>query len=151
MNYAQILADELGIRASQAQAVIDLIDAGNTIPFIARYRKEAHGSLDDTVLRSLAERLEYLRGLDKRREEILRSISDQDLLTDALKQKIESAKTLAELEDILSPVPPEAPHARDDCEGTRSRAACDVHSPSADARRRAFRGKEIPFRRASGR
>ncbi len=106
MNYAQILADELGIRASQAQAVIDLIDAGNTIPFIARYRKEAHGSLDDTVLRSLAERLEYLRGLDKRREEILRSIADQDLLTDALKQKIESAKTLAELEDFYRPFRP---------------------------------------------
>ena len=106
MNYAQILADELGIRASQAQAVIDLIDAGNTIPFIARYRKEAHGSLDDTVLRSLAERLEYLRGLDKRREEILRSIADQDLLTDALKQKIESAKTLAELEDLYRPFRP---------------------------------------------
>ena len=106
MNYAQILADELGIRASQAQAVIDLIDAGNTIPFIARYRKEAHGSLDDTVLRSLAERLEYLRGLDKRREEILRIIADQDLLTDALKQKIESAKTLAELEDLYRPFRP---------------------------------------------
>ncbi len=106
MNYAQILADELGIRASQAQAVIDLIDAGNTIPFIARYRKEAHGSLDDTVLRSLAERLEYLRCLDKRREEILRSIADQDLLTDALKQKIESAKTLAELEDLYRPFRP---------------------------------------------
>ena len=106
MNYAQILADELGIRASQAQAVIDLIDAGNTIPFIARYRKEAHGSLDDTVLRSLAERLEYLRGLDKRREEILRSIADQNLLTDALKQKIESAKTLAELEDLYRPFRP---------------------------------------------
>ena len=106
MNYAQILADELGIRASQAQAVIDLIDAENTIPFIARYRKEAHGSLDDTVLRSLAERLEYLRGLDKRREEILRSIADQDLLTDALKQKIESAKTLAELEDLYRPFRP---------------------------------------------
>ncbi len=106
MNYAQILADELGIRASQAQAVIDLIDAGNTIPFIARYRKEAHGSLDDTVLRSLAERLEYLRGLDKRREEILRSIADQDLLADALKQKIESAKTLAELEDLYRPFRP---------------------------------------------
>ena len=106
MNYAQILADELGIRASQAQAVIDLIDAGNTIPFIARYRKEAHGSLDDTVLRSLAGRLEYLRGLDKRREEILRSIADQDLLTDSLKQKIESAKTLAELEDLYRPFRP---------------------------------------------
>ena len=83
-----------------------MIDAGNTIPFIARYRKEAHGSLDDTVLRSLAERLEYLRGLDKRREEILRSIADQDLLTDALKQKIESAKTLAELEDLYRPFRP---------------------------------------------
>lgn len=106
MNYAQILASELGIRPAQAQAVIDLLDAGNTIPFIARYRKEAHGSLDDTVLRALAERLEYLRGLDKRREEILRSIADQNLLTDALKQKIESAATLSELEDLYRPFRP---------------------------------------------
>ena len=106
MNYAQILASELGIRPAQAQAVIDLLDAGNTIPFIARYRKEAHGSLDDTVLRALAERLEYLRGLDKRREEILRSIADQNLLTDALKQKIESAATLSELQDLYRPFRP---------------------------------------------
>ena len=106
MNYAQILSSELGIRPAQAQAVIDLLDAGNTIPFIARYRKEAHGSLDDAVLRALAERLEYLRGLDKRREEILRSIADQQQLTDALRQKIESAATLSELEDLYRPFRP---------------------------------------------
>ena len=123
MNYAQILADELGIRASQAQAVIDLIDAGNTIPFIARYRKEAHGSLDDTVLRSLAERLEYLRGLDKRREEILRShrrSGSPDRRAEA--ETSNAAETLAELEDLYRPFRPEAPHARDDRAGTRSRA-----------------------------
>lgn len=106
MNYAQILASELGIRPSQAQAVIDLLDAGNTIPFIARYRKEAHGSLDDTVLRALAERLEYLRGLDKRRGEILAALAEQNLLTDALKAKIESAKALSELEDLYRPFRP---------------------------------------------
>ena len=106
MDYAQILASELNIRASQAQAVIDLIDAGNTIPFIARYRKEAHGSLDDTVLRTLAERLEYLRGLDKRREEIVRSISEQNQLTDALQKKIDAAETLSELEDLYRPFRP---------------------------------------------
>ena len=106
MDYAQILAAELNIRPNQAQAVIDLIDAGNTIPFIARYRKEAHGSLDDTVLRTLAERLEYLRGLDKRREEIVKSISEQNQLTDELQKKIDAAKTLSELEDLYRPYRP---------------------------------------------
>ena len=67
-NYAEILAKEFSIRPAQASAAIELMDAGNTIPFIARYRKEATGSLDDQVLRELLERLEYLRGLDKRRE-----------------------------------------------------------------------------------
>ncbi len=106
MDYAKILSEEMNIRPEQARAVIDLIDAGNTIPFIARYRKEAHGSLDDTVLRTLAERLEYLRGLDKRRAEILRSIAEQDRLTAALQKKIEAAKTLAELEDLYRPYRP---------------------------------------------
>ena len=99
-SYAQILAKEYSLRPEQVQAVIDLLDAGNTIPFIARYRKEATGSLDDQVLRQLAERLEYLRNLDKRREEIVKALTDQGALKDALVKQIESAATLAELEDI---------------------------------------------------
>ena len=105
-SYAQILAKEFSLRPEQAQAVIDLLDAGNTIPFIARYRKEATGSLDDQVLRQLAERLEYLRSLDKRREEIVRALTEQGALTDALVMQIEAAATLSELEDIYRPFRP---------------------------------------------
>lgn len=95
-SYAQILAKEFSLRPEQVQAVIDLLDAGNTIPFIARYRKEATGSLDDQVLRQLAERLEYLRNLDKRRDEIVKALTEQGVLTDALVAQIEAAATLSE-------------------------------------------------------
>ena len=105
-SYAQILASEFSLRPEQVQAVIDLLDAGNTIPFIARYRKEATGSLDDQVLRQLSERLEYLRGLDKRREEIVKALAEQGTLTDALVMQIEAAATLSELEDIYRPFRP---------------------------------------------
>ena len=70
MDYAELLAREFSLRPQQVRAAVELLDAGNTIPFIARYRKEATGSLDDQVLREMAERLEYLRNLEKRREEI---------------------------------------------------------------------------------
>ena len=76
MNHVEILASELSIRPQQVQAAVELLDAGNTIPFIARYRKEATGSLDDQVLREMAERLEYLRGLEKRREEIEKEVGN---------------------------------------------------------------------------
>jgi uncharacterized protein len=83
--------------------VINLIDEGNTIPFIARYRKELHGSMDDTLLRDLADRLQYLRNMDKRREEIIASIDSQGKLTEELLKAIEAATTLAKLEDIYRP------------------------------------------------
>ncbi len=102
-DYVSILSKEFSLRPGQVQAVIELLDAGNTIPFIARYRKEATGSLDDQVLRALAERLEYLRGLDKRRDEIIRALDEQGVLTDALSAQIAAAATLAELEDIYRP------------------------------------------------
>ena len=105
-TYAQILSKEFSLRSEQVQAVIDLLDASNTIPFIARYRKEATGSLDDQVLRQLTERLEYLRNLDKRREEIVKALTEQGALTDALVAQIEAAATLAELEDIYRPFRP---------------------------------------------
>ncbi|MBQ8073531.1 MAG: RNA-binding transcriptional accessory protein [Clostridia bacterium] len=101
-----LLSQEFSIRPEQVQAVISLLDAGNTIPFIARYRKEATGSLDDQVLRELSERLEYLRNLDKRREEIIRALSEQDALTEELRAAIAGAMTLSELEDLYRPYRP---------------------------------------------
>ena len=106
MDFVMILAQEFHLRPQQVQAVIDLLDAGNTIPFIARYRKEATGSLDDQLLRELAERLEYLRGLEKRRGEIEKSLVEQGVLTDELREKLGKAATLAELEDIYRPFRP---------------------------------------------
>ncbi len=106
MNFAEMLAREFHLKAQQVQAVIELLDAGNTIPFIARYRKEAHGSLDDQVIREIAERLEYLRNLQKRREEIEKSLTEQGVLTDELTEKLTAAKTLAELEDLYRPFRP---------------------------------------------
>ena len=84
MNHTAVLAKEFGLSDSQAGRVAALIEEGNTIPFIARYRKEATGGLDDQVLRMFGERLAYLRGLDKRREAIERSMEEQGVLTDAL-------------------------------------------------------------------
>ncbi len=100
------LAHELGQPEKYVENVVTLLDEGNTIPFIARYRKEMHGSMDDTALRTLEERLNYLRNLDKRREEVLRSIDDQGKLTDDLAAAIRSAATLAEVEDLYLPYKP---------------------------------------------
>ena len=106
MDYVSILAAEFGLRPAQVSAAVELLDAGNTIPFIARYRKEATGSLDDQVLREMAERLEYLRNLDKRREEIRKSLTEQDVLTEELEGKLAAARTLSELEDLYRPYRP---------------------------------------------
>ena len=106
MDFVTILAKEFNLKPQQVQAVIDLLDAGNTIPFIARYRKEMTGSLDDQVLRELSERLEYLRNLVKRREEIEKALAEQGALTDELKNQLSKAATLAELEDIYRPYRP---------------------------------------------
>ncbi len=102
----QILARELGQSEQHVQNVIDLLDGGNTIPFIARYRKELHGSMDDTALRTLAERLEYLRSLQQRREEVKASIAGQGNLTQELSDAIDSAATLSEVEDLYRPYRP---------------------------------------------
>jgi protein Tex len=102
-SIAKILATELNKNETHVQNVIDLIDEGNTIPFIARYRKELHGTMDDTVLRDLADRLNYLRNLDARREEVKKAIEAQDKLTPELATQIDEAKTLAEVEDLYRP------------------------------------------------
>ncbi len=106
MDIIATLAKELSISAKQVEATVELIDGGNTIPFIARYRKEVTGSLDDTVLRSLEERLNYLRSLDKRREEVLGLIAGQDKLTPEIEAALAAAKTLTEIDDIYRPFRP---------------------------------------------
>ena len=106
MDFVNRLATEFRLRPQQVQAAVELLDAGNTIPFIARYRKEATGSLDDQVLRELAERLEYLRNLEKRRAEIAASLEEQGVMTDELKAQLAKAVTLSELEDIYRPYRP---------------------------------------------
>ena len=97
------LAEELGQKQSYIENVVTLLDEGNTIPFIARYRKEMHGSMDDTTLRNLETRLNYLRNLQERKGEVLKSIENQGKLTDKLSAAIEKATTLAEVEDLYRP------------------------------------------------
>ena len=99
----ELLAKELDLNPVYVENVIQLLEEGNTVPFIARYRKELHGSMDDTQLRALVDRLTYLRSLDKRREEVKGSIERQGKLTDALVTAIENAVTLAEIEDLYRP------------------------------------------------
>ena len=103
---AQLLSAELNQPLSYVENVIALLDEGNTVPFIARYRKELHGAMDDTTLRTLETRLAYLRGLQQRREEVLRSIETQGKLTDELVKAIGAAQTLAEVEDLYRPFKP---------------------------------------------
>ena len=103
MNIAHKIAEELSINDWQVEAVIRLLDEGNTIPFIARYRKEQHGTLDDEQLRNLYERLNYLRGLEERKEAVLKSIEEQGKLTEELKLQISEAETLVAVEDLYRP------------------------------------------------
>ena len=103
MNIINALAQELNANEKYVENVVQLLDEGNTIPFIARYRKELHGAMDDTTLRTLEERLQYLRNLDERRESVKKSITEQGKLTDELAAAIDSAKTLAEVEDLYRP------------------------------------------------
>jgi uncharacterized protein len=99
----KIIAEELDIKNSQVENTIKLIDEGNTIPFIARYRKEVTGGLSDETLRDLGERLNYLRNLEQRKEEVIKSIDEQGKLTDEIVKAVAIAKTLAEVEDIYRP------------------------------------------------
>ncbi|MDO5331065.1 MAG: Tex family protein [Bacillota bacterium] len=100
---SQIISRELNVNLKYVENVIEMIDNGDTIPFIARYRKEMHGSMDDTQLRALQERLNYLRNLDERRNTIISSIEEQGKMTDELKEQILNAATLAVLEDLYRP------------------------------------------------
>lgn len=106
MDINAMIVKEFSLRREQVENTIRLIDEGNTIPFIARYRKEATGSLDDQVLRELSERLEYLRGLQKKREDIEKTLTELGVLTEELSGKLSAAQTLAELEDLYRPYRP---------------------------------------------
>lgn len=106
MDILNELQQELGIARSQAEAAVKLIDEGNTIPFIARYRKEMTGALNDEVLRNLDERLKYLRGLEERKTQVLSTIEEQGKLTPELKKQIEEARTLVAVEDLYLPYRP---------------------------------------------
>lgn len=106
MDFVTVLSEQFNLRQYQVDNTIKLLDEGNTVPFIARYRKEATGSLDDQTLRELSERLEYLRNLDKRKSEIYESIENQGFMTDEIASALENAKTMTELEDIYRPYKP---------------------------------------------
>jgi len=106
INIADIIAKELGVKPSQVQAAVTLLDEGATVPFIARYRKEVTDGLDDTQLRNLEERLRYLRELEERRETILKSIAEQEKLTPELEKSIKEADTKTRLEDLYLPYKP---------------------------------------------
>lgn len=106
MNIIETITKEFNLKQAHVENTVKLIDDGNTIPFIARYRKELTGSLDDQILRELAERLEYLRNLDSQREKVAASITEQGAMTDEIAAALETAATLAEIEDIYRPYKP---------------------------------------------
>lgn len=106
LDMFSIVAKELGVKAKQIEAAVDLLDQGNTVPFIARYRKEVTGELQDEQLRTIEERIQYLRNLEKRREEVIASITEQEKMTDDLQAALDKADKLQELEDLYLPYRP---------------------------------------------
>ena len=106
LDMFSIVAKELGVKAKQVEAAVDLLDQGNTVPFIARYRKEVTGELQDEQLRTIEERIQYLRNLEKRREEVIASITEQEKMTDDLRAALDKATKLQELEDLYLPYRP---------------------------------------------
>ena len=102
----RVLAGELGQKPEYVENVVRLLDEGNTVPFIARYRKELHGAMDDGVLRTLETRLQYLRGLEEKKESVLKSMETLGVLTPELAAAMEEAETLAAVEDIYRPYRP---------------------------------------------
>ena len=106
MDITTTLAQEFGLKQEYSQNIINLIDEGCTIPFIARYRKEMHGTCDDQTLRSFADRLKYLRNLNDEKAKVEKAITEQGKWTDELKVALENAKTLTEVEDIYRPYKP---------------------------------------------
>lgn len=127
MNITKIIAEELNVKTSQVDSAVKLIDEGNTIPFIARYRKEATGGLSDEQLRNLGERLTYLRNLETRKQEVATSIEGQGKLTDEIVIALEMAKTLSEVEDIYRPYKQKKRTRATIAKEKRARTACKYH------------------------
>ena len=123
MDILNKLREELQVERWQVEAAVKLIDEGNTIPFISRYRKEATGSLNDEVLRNLYERLNYLRNLEEKKTSVMASIEEQGKLTDDLKNKILAAETLVVVEDLYRPYRPKR-KTRECCKGKGAGQTC---------------------------
>ena len=119
MNILQTITDELQVKLWQVEAAVNLIDEGNTIPFISRYRKEATGSLNDEQLRNLSERLSYLRNLEEKKASVLASIEEQGKLTEELRKQIEAAQTLV-VERFVSSIPTKTSYESNDCKRKRA-------------------------------
>ena len=128
MDMIKKIASELEVQAWQVEAAVKLIDEGNTIPFIARYRKEATGTLNDEQLRKLHERLVYLRNLEEKKQQVLSSIEEQGKLTEELKKQILEAQTQVLVEDLYRPYRPKTPYPCNDCKGKRSGRSGKYHS-----------------------
>ena len=120
----KIITEESGIKLWQAEAVTELIDSGCTIPFIARYRKEATGAMDDEALRNFDERLRYLRNLEDRKKTVLSAIEEQGKLTDELRARIEDASTAVMLEDLYRPYKPKRKTRADIARGIPALRRC---------------------------
>ena len=139
MDIIQIITQELKVEKWQVEAAVKLIDEGNTIPFISRYRKEATGALNDEQLRNLSERLTYLRNLEDKKNQVLKSIEDQGKLTEELRKQILDAQTLVVVEDLYRPY--------DNCQRKRSGTAGRYHPSSDDKEICGRRSREICFSR----
>ncbi len=103
MDISAKLTEEFNLKAEHVHNILNLLDEGNTIPFIARYRKEMTGAIDDQVLRNLNDRYEYLQNLEKRKEEVAKSITEQEKMTEEIQAAIDAAQTMTEVEDIYRP------------------------------------------------
>ena len=147
-NHASTLAAEFKLDAARVAATVALIDEGNTIPFIARYRKEATGSMDDQTLRALDERLSYLRKLDDQKETVHNSITEQGAMTPEIAAALEKAKTLAEVEDIYRPYKPKR-KTRAYRPGTGAGAACGAAAGAASGGRTRAAGTAVHNRRSA--
>ena len=143
MDMIKTLAQELSIKPWQAEAAVKLIDEGNTIPFIARYRKEATGELNDEVLRALGERLTYLRNLEEKKQQVLSSIEEQGKLTEELKNQIEAAQTMVVVDDPA--VPAQAQNPCHDRQGKRTGRAGQRDPAPDDEGAAGKRGGELYF------
>ena len=140
MDILQVITQELGVQKWQVEAAVKLIDEGNTIPFISRYRKEATGTLNDEQLRNLNERLTYLRNLEDKKNQVLSSIEDQGKLTEELKAQILAAQTLVV----------EETYQGNNCQGKRSGAAGKYYYASDDRQVHRGRSRSLCFRGKRG-